>query len=97
MQNNIKLSPFQKTFYFEWKLNPSRTDYHMVLDHLLEGNLDIVRLNLALKKMISEYFILNSHIEEKNGEYYWKLNDKIFDIKYIENFTNLSKIKNFIE
>ncbi|KAB8033633.1 non-ribosomal peptide synthetase [Fluviispira multicolorata] len=97
MNNKILLTPFQKTFYFEWKLDPTRTDYHMVLDQVLEGELDILRLNIALKRIISECYILNSHIEEDNGEYYWVKNNKILKLSYFENITNFSDVKKFIE
>ena len=94
---NIQLNPFQKTFYFEWKINPSRTDYHMVLDQILEGNLDITRLNDALKRIIYGYYLFNSHIEEKYGKYYWVQNSNIIDLKYDENKSSLWDIKEFIE
>ncbi|WP_186644141.1 non-ribosomal peptide synthetase [Fluviispira vulneris] len=97
MNNKILLTPFQKTFYFEWKLDPTRTDYHMVLDQVLEGDLDILRLNIALKRIISNYYILNSHIEEDNDEYYWVKNNEISELSYFKNVINFSEVKKFIE
>ncbi|BBH53956.1 non-ribosomal peptide synthetase [Fluviispira sanaruensis] len=97
MNREVRITPFQKTFYFEWKLDPSRTDYHMVLDQVLEGNLDIYKLRKSIKKFISEYYIINSHIEENNGEFYWVKNNEISELEYFEEIHNNYDIYTFIE
>ncbi|BBH53188.1 non-ribosomal peptide synthetase [Fluviispira sanaruensis] len=92
----LKVSPFQKTFYFEWKLNPNNSDYHMVIDQIIDGELDINRLNRSLKKMISEQYIFNSHIEEIDNEYYWILNKSLKDLKIYKKTYNPDSIKKVI-
>ncbi|APJ04727.1 non-ribosomal peptide synthetase [Silvanigrella aquatica] len=96
MLNRVPLNLYQLTFYYEWKLNPSRIDYHMVLDQEIEGNLDIPRLNKSLNKLISQYFILNSCVEEIDGAYYWKENEYIQELEYFDSDNILESIKNFI-
>ncbi|WP_186648487.1 non-ribosomal peptide synthetase [Fluviispira vulneris] len=93
----FKLTPYQKTFYIEWKLNPNRSDYHMINDHNLIGNISIDRLNNALKKMVNELLIFNSHIEEIENEYFWIKNEKTIELIYFDNSYNIDEIKNFIE
>ena len=66
----ILVSPYAAIFYNEWKLDPNRSNYNQVSDQNLNGNIDILRLNNAIKRWISEYVILNSHIEDKDGELY---------------------------
>jgi len=70
MDQYIPLSPFQLVFYFEWKLNPQRTDYHMVIDQTIEGKIDYNKLNCCLKKMVQDIFIFNVHIIEINEKFY---------------------------
>jgi hypothetical protein len=40
----VKLTPYQKIFYNEWLLNPARSDYNMILDQYITGDLDLERL-----------------------------------------------------
>src|ERR1700733_238257 len=80
----ILVSPYAEIFYTEWKLDPNRSNYNHVSDQNLNGNIDILRLNNAIKRFISEYVILNSHIEDKDGELYWVKNSEIYELEYFE-------------
>jgi hypothetical protein len=80
----IKLSFYAKIFYIEWRLNPNNYRYNMVMDQILYGELDIARLRNALKRYIAEHVILNSHVEEINGEAYWVRNNSIVELEYAE-------------
>lgn len=83
------LSPYNKIFYIEWKLNPNRSDYNIVFDQELNGQLDIPRLANAIRRFISEYIVLNSHVGDRNGELYWVSNAEIYELEYIkEQLTN---------
>ena len=96
MNNKIELTPYHMIFYFEWKLNPTRTDYHMVLDQLLEGDLNVERLNRSLKRFISDYYLMNSHIEVNNGKYFWVENNSIQELEYFANGCDSIELKKFI-
>jgi len=37
----LLLSPFHKIFFYEWKLDPYRSDYNIVWDQELRGKLDL--------------------------------------------------------
>ena len=39
------LSPYQKTFYFDWNLDPARTDYTMIQNQEINGKFDLFKLN----------------------------------------------------
>lgn len=67
----IKLSPYHKIFYNEWQISPSRTDYTIVSDQLLNGNLCVNQLRVAIKKFVNGYVLLNSKIEIIEEEPYW--------------------------
>lgn len=93
----IKLSPYQKTFYNEWKINPSGSEYNIVFDQSLSSNIDILELQNALIRFISDYAILNSHITRLNDGLYWMKNAQISQLKYFsENIQDSKQIKNYV-
>lgn len=75
------LSPYQKTFYFDWNLDPARTDYTMIQNQEINGKVDLIKLKNAFHRIVSENFILNSHIEIIKDDYYWVKNENIFDLE----------------
>jgi len=75
------LSPYHLTFYIEWKLDQNRSDYNLVFDQNLEGLIDTLRLDNAIKRFISDYAIINSHIENKQDKLYWVKNDSIHGLE----------------
>ncbi|WP_162033759.1 non-ribosomal peptide synthetase, partial [Chryseobacterium potabilaquae] len=68
----IKLTPYQKSFYNEWMLNPSRSDYNMVMDQSMSGVLDIERLNFSLVRFLNNYLLMNSNVLNISDELFWK-------------------------
>lgn len=78
----ILISPYSRTFYNEWKINPKRSDYNIVFDQNLEGSLDLERLNRAFKRFVSDHIILNSYIENQDEELYWVPNKTIYGLEY---------------
>ena len=91
------LSPYNKIFYIEWKLNPNRSDYNIVFDQDLNGQLDIPRLANAIRRFISEYIVLNSHVGDRNGELYWVSNAEIYELEYIEEQLTNEVILSYIQ
>jgi len=85
----ILLSPYSKIFYNEWKLDQNRSDYNIVFDQSFQGVIDISRLNDALKRFVSDYVLLNSHVTEENGELYWVKNKILYELECFKgNFSN---------
>ena len=78
----IKLSPYAKIFYTEWLLDPDSFRYNLVIDQILHGELEVAKLRAALKRYIADNLVLNSHIQEINGEPYWVKNDQIVELEY---------------
>ena len=67
----FKLTSFQKIFYYEWILNPLRTDYNLVADWTLEGYLDIKRLNQSLIRFVNEHLLMHCNVLSKDNELFW--------------------------
>src|SRR4051812_1032465 len=67
----IELSPYHETFFNEWKLNPVRSDYNIVFDNELHGEMNPDRMDHALARLSQDFHFLHSKIEESNGKYYW--------------------------
>jgi amino acid adenylation domain-containing protein/thioester reductase-like protein len=89
----IRLSPYAEIFYNEWLLDPESYRYNLSVDQILHGNLDVARLNNALKRYISEHVLLNSHIKDINGKPHWIRNADISDLEY--SYTPTSKTELF--
>lgn len=70
----IKLSPYQKTFYNEWKLTPKSSNYNIVFDQTLSSSLDVLRLRRALYNFVSDHIIFNSHVTMIGDDLYWEQN-----------------------
>lgn len=69
---SVKLSPYHEIFYNEWKLNPQRSDYNIVIDNELWGAFDPLRLDQALQRLSQDYFLLQSCVVETEEGYYWE-------------------------
>lgn len=81
----IKLSPYAKTFYNEWLLEPEGYRYNMlVADQTLYGKLDVEKLNRALQRYILDNVLLNSHVLEVHGEPHWVKNNEISALEYVD-------------
>ncbi len=71
MRACIGLSPYSIIFCHEWKINPSRNDYNIVIDQTLFGEISELQLRDALERLTKDYVLLHSRIIEKSGQYYW--------------------------
>lgn len=91
----IKLSPYHKIFYNEWKIHPF-TNYDIVFDQLLSNNLDIIRLTDALHRFIYNHLLLNSHVVEMDDDLYWVKNKLIYPLEVIEKDATNKLIKEYI-
>ena len=80
----ILLSPYINVFYTKWKLAPNRSDHNVVFSQEFEDEIDILKLNKAIKRFISDYVILNSHIKKQNEELYWVKNHKVYELEYLK-------------
>src|SRR4051812_41424623 len=80
----IKLSPYQEVFYFEWLLNPDGNRFHIVFDQLLYGELEPERLKIALNRYVADHLILNSHIQVILEEPRWMKNKYVRPLNYID-------------
>ena len=80
----IKLSPYAKIFYTEWLLDPRSYRYNVSYAQILHGELNECRLRKALIRYINDHLLLNSHIQDINGEPYWIKNSYIEELEYID-------------
>lgn len=88
----IKLSPYAKLFYTEWLLDSSSGRYNITIDQTLCGVLDVARLGKSLHRYVTEHLLLNSHIQEIDGEPYWVENDEIKELEYLDNHVSTSEL-----
>lgn len=91
-----RLSPYANIFYTEWLLSPRSSSYNMSIDHILYGNLDVERLRNALRKYVADSVLLNSHIQEIDGEPYWIKNDNFSGMEYLDEAAAPSELLNYI-
>ncbi|KFF74869.1 hypothetical protein HX13_12855 [Chryseobacterium sp. P1-3] len=68
----MKLTPYQSTFYNEWILNPSRSDYNIIFDQSMSGYVDIQRLNSSLVRFVNNNLLLNSNVVSESENLVWK-------------------------
>lgn len=92
----IKLSPYAKIFYTEWLLNPDDRRYNVSMDQILHGDLNVDRLNDAIRKYIFDHLLLNSHILDVDGEPYWVKNSVVYDIEFSENIIDNSILLDYV-
>ena len=82
----IKLTPYSKTFYTEWLLEPDSYKYNMLsADQILYGDLDVERLHVALNRYAAEHVLLNSHVQVCNEEPIWVRNSTVSELDYSAN------------
>lgn len=85
----ILLSPYEKKFYEEFKLVPTRHEHSIVSCHILYGKLNVPKLDLALKRMVSNYILLNSHVDVDNeGNLNWAPNNEYHNLELYNNLTH---------
>jgi amino acid adenylation domain-containing protein len=95
--NHLLLTPYSKIHYDKWKLEPHRSDCHLVIDQELAGNLDIPRLAQAAQRFIIDHVLFNSHVAEQEGNLYWVENPKVDELAHFEELTDNSAIITHIE
>lgn len=83
----IGLSPYQKIFYEEWKINPNSSMYNIVFDQTILNLINIPRLESAINRFISENILFNSHISEIDGNYFWIPNNRLKPLDLFGNYS----------
>jgi len=74
---NTILTDYQATFYNEWLQDPTRTDYNMVNDFLLSGQIDAEQLNSGLIRFVSEHLLFNSNVINDGKVLMWRQRNPI--------------------
>ncbi|MHB9147483.1 MAG: condensation domain-containing protein, partial [Candidatus Amoebophilus sp.] len=95
--NHLLLAPYSKIHYYKWKLEHHRSDYYLVIDQELSGNLDIPRLAQAAQRFIIDHVLFNSHVAEQEGNLYWVENPKVAELAHFEELTDNSAIITHIQ
>lgn len=92
----IPLSPYSIIFYNEWLIARNRSDYNIAFDQNLQGSLDKNRLKNAIKRFLSDYIILNSHVKSIEGKLYWIRNIQASELEYLDKEETKQGIYNYI-
>lgn len=95
-QPHVKLSPYHKIFYNEWKLDPNNIKYNIVFDQIQSKNLDIEKLRSALIRFIRDHFVLNSHVFELDNEAYWINNKYVKELEHFEGSYDYQQILEYV-
>lgn len=66
----IKLTPYQLIFYYEWLQNPFRSDYNIVIDNNISGEINFEKFDGCFVKIANELFILSHNIKNADGIYW---------------------------
>ena len=80
---NIKLTPYQLIFYYEWLADPMRSDYNMVIDNTVTGKMDLQRLIDSIKKIFNEHFIFRHNTCTIDNTVYWVRREPVTDADII--------------
>ncbi len=81
------LSATQKRLYFLQKMNPESTSYNMVESLLLEGNIDIEKIESTFKKLVQRHESLRTCFVSYEGEIYQQISGEtgleieVFDLE----------------
>lgn len=92
----IKLSLFQKIFFNDWQIDPKRSDYNIVSDQFLYGDILIDKLRLSIKKFVSKYVLFNSQIEVIDDEPCWVPSTNKVELEFLENPISDRKIYKYV-
>ncbi|MFD1260465.1 non-ribosomal peptide synthetase [Entomomonas asaccharolytica] len=68
---NIKLTPYQSIFYYEWLSNPLRSDYNIVIDNTVLGEVDVKKFTASFNKIFNEHFITRHTISNEAEGICW--------------------------
>ncbi len=80
----IKLSPFSKPFYYEWKSNLQSGDRNLVTDMFIYGKIDVSKLKQAINNFVNSHVLINSHILFDQEELFWVKNTNFNELQYSE-------------
>ena len=96
---NIKLTPYQLIFYYEWLADPMRSDYNMVIDNTVTGKMDLQRLIDSIKKIFNEHFIFRHNTCTIDNTVYWVRREPVTDadiIYYYDSALTSEEIRNIV-
>jgi NRPS condensation-like uncharacterized protein len=93
----LKLSPYHKIFYEEWKRNPTNLSSHIIFDQTISHSICLNRLENSLERFVKDYLLLNSHIvEDDPNNIYWVQNNFINKLDYLDFNCEKEKLLNYI-
>ena len=67
----MRLTPYQVIFYNEWLQNPLRSDYNIVMDNIVVGDLNIKKMRESLLELLNKYLIFRHNVVSKEDGIYW--------------------------
>uniref|UniRef100_UPI00046AAAE5 non-ribosomal peptide synthetase n=1 Tax=unclassified Serratia (in: enterobacteria) TaxID=2647522 RepID=UPI00046AAAE5 len=76
----ITLTPYQTIFYHEWLQDPGRSDYNIVTDITLEGELDRQKYGASFEQMLNEHFITRHNIDEGPDGPFWVPREPVYNL-----------------
>ncbi len=83
MANNmekITLTPYQTIFYYEWLQDPDCSDYNMVIDNTIVGEIDKKKYNDSFEQLLNEHFITRHNIDDGPDGAFWVPREPVFNL-----------------
>lgn len=80
----IKASPYTKIFWIESQLDLKRSDYNIVFDQTISGQLDTGKLEKVLAQFVHDHVLLNSHLTNADADVFWEQNEGISSLQYFD-------------
>ncbi|HHR5860543.1 TPA: amino acid adenylation domain-containing protein [Providencia alcalifaciens] len=87
-------SPYTRLFWNEYLLNPNSSEYNLIIDQDITGNIDINKLEKAIILLSKQYPLLSMNLKEDNYELLWILSENIPKIRIINNIDELEMVVN---
>ncbi|MFV8928023.1 condensation domain-containing protein [Serratia fonticola] len=76
----ITLTPYQTIFYYEWLQDPDRSDYNMVIDNTIVGEIDKKKYNDSFEQLLNEHFITRHNIDDGPDGAFWVPREPVFNL-----------------
>ncbi|CAO97963.1 non-ribosomal peptide synthetase [Erwinia tasmaniensis] len=80
----LSVSPYTMMFWNENILNPESSEYNLIVDQTIIGPLDVERLNIAIKKFVSDYPLFHHVLSDNNEQLHWVKSEKEITLEIID-------------
>lgn len=88
----ITVSPYTRMFWNEYVLNPQSSDYNMLLDQVIEGELDVKRLYNAVQGVVHDYILFHHVLSDEHEHLHWVKSQKTAVLELIDSSEDIASL-----